>query len=103
MFRPKRTTTTLKIVEALKVADDFLTIADLVRITGEGGNRVWAATSHLRGCKVLDCVIQDGTSYWYYAGEICDTRIRVIKEIVEGIHKKPGRRLRERSKRGTIE
>lgn len=85
-------TTTTLVMEALKVADDLLTVRQLVNTTGRKYNQVLAALIHLRAHRVVDVVVQQEVSHWFLTGE--DTRHHHNDEYLE--HIKPRRKSRVR-------
>lgn len=91
--RLKQTTTTLLVFEVLTVATDFMTVAQLVRVTGRSSSAVSAALIHLRSHKAADFVWQGGVSYWIATPDT-DNRIRTIQEIVMGSTRPRRRKFR---------
>lgn len=80
-------TTTTLVIEALKAADDLLTVRQLVTRTGRSTNQVFAALVHLRNHRVVDVVVQQEVSHWFATGD--DNRQFHHDEYTE--HKKPRR------------
>lgn len=73
MKRITETTTTHLVCEALKAANDFRTVSQLMAETKQTNGRVHAALHHLRNYKAAECVQSDGQLWWYATPEN-DTR-----------------------------
>ena len=104
MMKPKQgkimTTTTL-IIEALRLADDFMTSRQLAFVTRRSINQVWAALLHLRRKHAVDAVIQDKdsrnrpVSYWYALPEEEDEREWTLDEYTPAKRKPHVRRTKK--------
>lgn len=69
------------VLDELKRADDFLTLAQLHdRVPELNVNRSTASLAHLRKFRAADFIVSDGITYWYATGE--DTRTRTTEERV---------------------
>lgn len=85
-------TWTFLVIEALRVADDFLTVRQLMERTGGNLNQVTAALHHLKvNAKAVECMESDGHLYWYLTG--VDLRTLTVDERVP---EEPGNRRRRR-------
>jgi hypothetical protein len=73
-----RPTWTSLTVDALKRADDFMTLQQLLGATGATSNQMTAALHHLKKFRVVDAMENDGVLWFYLTGE--DTRARVTEE-----------------------
>ena len=82
MRPPKRTSFTCLTFEALKEADDFLTLHQLNQRLGIGTCRVSAALHHLYKRKAVSCLSENGTLWWYATPET-DDRTRSYDEVSE--------------------
>lgn len=107
MRNPKQgriVTTTTLVVEALLLADDFMTARQLALATRRSGNQVWAALLHLRNKHAVGVVIQGEdsrhrpVSYWYAMPEQDDERQFTNDEYTPT----PRRPHLRRTKKGTI-
>ena len=74
----KRPTWAYLVEEALRVADDFISVPSLRALTGANANQLSAALHHLQKCKTVDAVVAQDSLYWFYTGE--DPRCRHIEE-----------------------
>lgn len=81
--RIKRRTTTSAVVDHMQRADDFLTVRELMQLTGDNLHRVTAALAWLKRAKAVDSIKSDGRLYWYSTPET-DQRTRVLEEVVDG-------------------
>lgn len=72
-------TTTILVSEALKKADDFLTVRQITQLTHRSSNQVTAALHHLRNYHAVQAMPVAGTLYWYQTEEH-DLRTRVVVE-----------------------
>lgn len=79
MKRNTETTATFLVLDALKRADDFRTVAQLQSETGKSYNRVQAALHHLRVHKAVDFVEAE-RKLWWFATPTSDTRSRTVDE-----------------------
>lgn len=89
----KRPTWAYLVEEALRTADDFVSVPTLRALTGANANQLSAALHHLQKCKTVDAVVAQGGLYWFYAGG--DTRCRHVEE--RAVEDKP-RRTRKLNK-----
>ena len=88
----KRPTWTHLVTEALRTADDFLSMEALKAATGGNTGQVTAALFHLQKCRVVDSVGGPEGLFWFYRGE--DIRSRELDERVP--EDKPRRQRRTR-------
>lgn len=77
---PKIPTTTSLVVEAMDKADDFLTAATLMTLTGRAANQVTAALHHLRKCGRVASLEEGGHLFWYSTPD-SDRRVWQLDEI----------------------
>lgn len=76
----KKPTFTFLVYEALRTADDFLTIKDLrTRVAELTHNRATASLSHLFKAKAVD-FLRDGSVTYWFATPATDTRTLIIEE-----------------------
>jgi DNA-binding transcriptional regulator GbsR (MarR family) len=72
-------TVTSQVMEALTQYDDFLSMDDIVALTGCSKNNVSSALFALRHYKAVDVVIQpDGRGWWFAVPEL-DLRTKVLE------------------------
>lgn len=74
---PKVPAITFLVQEALRVADEFLTLEELCFTIKRSPNQVSAALYHLCKFKVVEAVSQDDELYYYLTGE--DNRSRYLE------------------------
>lgn len=74
----KRPTWAYLVEDALRKADDFMSLDQLLAATGARRNQLSAALCHLQKCQTADAVLAQGKLYWFYAGG--DTRCRHVEE-----------------------
>jgi hypothetical protein len=90
---PKRPTWTHLVEEALRTADDFVSMKALCEQTGGSPNQVSAALYSLQSYRVVDCVASPDGLHWFFRGE--DSRCRSLEERTpEDKSRKPRRNLR---------
>jgi len=88
-----RPTWTHLVSEALRTADDFLSMQQLLESSGGKANQISAALYHLQKCRVVDAVAgPEGTLHWFYRGD--DLRTRELAERVPEENKRRVRRPR---------
>jgi hypothetical protein len=73
-------TTTSLVEEAIRLADDFVSMDTLITKTGRTLNQVSAALWHLRNVKVIDSLESGGKLWWFYNNQ--DQRSRVLEERI---------------------
>lgn len=95
MSRAIHTTWTYLVEEALRRADDFISVAELRARTGANPNQLSATLHHLQKCGVVDAVVAQGTLFWFYAGG--DTRTYSLE--VRADEERPRRPRHSRSKK----
>lgn len=94
-----RPTWTHLVTEALRTADDFLSMQQLLKSSGGKANQISAALHHLQKCRVVDAVAgPEGTLHWFYRGE--DLRTRELAERVPEENKRQVRRPRQLKLKG---
>lgn len=97
MNRCKVTTCTTLVAEALRTADDFLSVRDLVKQTACQVDQVRAALSHLKQHHVVDLVGQsNGETFWFLLPPTEDDRHRVVAE--RAVELKPRRPRRKKGR-----
>lgn len=64
--------------DTLRIMDDFLSMQQIVALTGGASNQISAALYSLKMYLVVDCVISEGQLFWFLTG--LDTRVRVVEE-----------------------
>jgi hypothetical protein len=74
----KEPTATGLVFDALRAADDFLTLPALRVATGLDTNHVSAALCHLRKYRAVAAIAEG--SLWWYATPEDDTRLRRVEE-----------------------
>ena len=90
---PKRPTWTHLVEEALRTADDFVSMKTLRVQTGGTSEQVSAALHHLQKYRVVDSVASPEGLHWFFRGE--DSRCRSLEERTpEDKSRKPRRNLR---------
>lgn len=90
----KRVTDTHRVLQLLTMADDFMTLRDVMRRTGLSANRASCTLIYLRERKAVACFEQDGTLWWFAQPQEDDRSRRVeLREIEPPGSRKP-RRLR---------
>lgn len=90
---PKRPTWTHLVEEALRTADDFVSMKALCEQTKGSPNQVSAALYSLQSYRVVDCVASPEGLHWFFRGE--DSRCRSLEERTpEDKSRKPRRNLR---------
>jgi hypothetical protein len=77
----RRPTWTSLTVEALRVADDFLNVQQLMAATGANGNQMRATVHFLKLRKVIDAMETDGVLWFYLTGQ--DERTIAIEQRVQ--------------------
>jgi chromosome segregation and condensation protein ScpB len=92
----KRPTWTSLVEAALVTADDFMSVEQLMAVTGGTVNQVTAALHHLQLHHAAE-VVEGGGRLWWFATPSTDTRSRVVEERRP---EKPGTR-RRRVRRST--
>ena len=75
---PPEPTWVSRVEDALRAADDFLPLGELMQLTGASYNRATAALHHLRRCHAADSVESGGRLYWF-ATPHTDTRARHVE------------------------
>jgi hypothetical protein len=83
----KRPTWAYLVEEALRTADDFVSVSALRNTTGASANQLSATLHHLQKCKTVDAVVAQDSLYWFYTGD--DTRCRHVEE--RAVEDKPRR------------
>ena len=74
-------TWTSKTVDALRRADDFLNMEQLLAATGATGDQMRAALHHLKvRAGAVDCLEAEGHLWWFLTGE--DRRSKTVDERV---------------------
>lgn len=92
MKRLKETTSTTRVFEALRAADDFCTGRHLQVVLSLDSNHVSAALYHLRKYHAADYIEQPDALWWFATPE-SDLRCRVVDERTpESRPRKPRRR-----------
>lgn len=86
----KRTTTTKKILDLLRIRDDFLSPRQLSEGTGEPMNRISAALHWLKKAGAVNAMETDG-QLWFYATPEEDKRTTTVDETKDGV-KRPRKR-----------
>jgi hypothetical protein len=76
----RRPTWTSLTVEALRVADDFLNMQQLMAAIGANGNQMRATLHHLKRTRVVDAMESDGVLWFYLTGE--DKRSMTVQQRV---------------------
>jgi hypothetical protein len=76
----RKPTWTSKVERALRDADDFLSFAQLLELTGASPNQLGATLFHLQKRRVVEAVEGAGHLWWFLTGE--DTRTSVVTERV---------------------
>jgi hypothetical protein len=99
MKRYRETTTTTLVLEALRRADDFRTVRQLMAETQRSSNRVTAALHSLRKYGAVDCLASDGILYWYAQPPQNDTRMSTRDEYTP--ESKPRKVRKPRAKKVT--
>jgi hypothetical protein len=74
-LKDPRPTWTHLTLEALRVADDFVSFDDLRAATGASPNQLSAALFHLQKRRCVEAIEGNGKLWWFATGE--DTRSRV--------------------------
>jgi hypothetical protein len=74
-------TCTHKVESLFQKMDDFLTMRQVIEMTGLKGNQVGAVLHHLKRVGVLESMESEGRLYWYVLGK--DTRTRTVEERVK--------------------
>lgn len=64
--------------DTLRIMDDFMSMQQLVQLTGGSSNQISAALYCLKRYLVVDCVIAEGELFWFLTGN--DTRVRQVME-----------------------
>jgi hypothetical protein len=98
MPRTKKPTWTSLTVEAMRLADDFMSLEQLMVATGANGNQMRATLHWLQKAKVVDNVVSAGGLYWFLTGE--DSRETTVDERTPeepGTRRRRGRKPRETS------
>ena len=90
-------TWTYLVEQALKEADDFMSLAQLVEKTGAAYNQATAALSHLRKRRAVDS-LESGGALWWFATPNTDNRSKTVEERVP---EEPGSRRRGMKKSST--
>lgn len=95
-MRIKKQTTTSKVVQVLRAADDFMSKRMLEAATGDTRHQIESALLWLRSRGVVDVVVgADGVGWWFALPPDSDQRSRTTDEIA--IHDRPrARRPRPR-------
>lgn len=73
----RKPTWTSLTVDALRIADDFMNVAQLVAATGGSANQIAAALHSLKGYRVVGAMESDGVLWFYLTGE--DTRTTTVE------------------------
>lgn len=89
----KRPTDVSLVLEALVACDDFMNRSMLAQATQLPRDRLMLAIAHLIHYRAAEAVAV-GQELWYMATPQSDTRIRVLKEIKEGITRKRSRKTK---------
>lgn len=87
MPTPKRPTDVRLVLEALVGHDDFMNRKQLQEATQLPRDRVLMAITHLLHYKAAEAVAV-GQDLWYMPTPATDTRVRVFREIKDGITRK---------------
>lgn len=93
-----RPTWTHLVSEALRAADDFLSMQQLLESSGGSVNQISAALSHLQKMRVVDSVQGPEGLFWFYRGD--DLRTRELAERVPEENKRRVRRPRQLKLKG---
>lgn len=96
----KEVTATFKVFEALKAADDLMTVRQLVERTGEPVNRVSAALHMLKIHKAVDIVEAPDTLWWFATPDTDDRSKTLEMRTPEKGPRKPRKPRRKESPRG---
>ena len=76
----KQPTCTSRIEDALRNADDFMSVSMLMEKCTCTNNQTFAALHHLRNRHVVDVIINgDGTSWWYARPKEEDNRTKRVE------------------------
>ena len=87
----KEPTFTHLVLEQLRVADDFVTVRQLMSAIPElNYNRASASLAHLYKGHAIDMIVSDGNTYWYATPELDDR----TKRLEEKVREEPGSRNR---------
>lgn len=97
MAKFKRTATTYVVFEHLKRVDDFRTMRQIVKETGETPNRVSAALHSLVRYKAVAFIEAPNTLH-FYATPDTDTRSATREEVAPNQGQKRQRKKRDESK-----
>ena len=101
-MKQKIITTTTLVEEALRAADGFLTLVDLIAITQRSRNQVDAALYHLHKRNVLWLEIQQGVSYWAPRPVCDDNRSRHVEERTPEDKPRKEHRRQPNRKKGAV-
>lgn len=76
----RKPTWTSLTVQALQARDDFMTLPQLVAVTGANPSQMGAALHHLKQHGVVEALQAEGGLWWFLTGK--DTRSREVGERV---------------------
>lgn len=91
-MRLKQTTSTTLVEEALRRADDFCTMRQLVLATGRNSNQVSAALYMLRKYRAAECMDVEGTLWWYLTPDSDQRTYTIAEKTEETKPRKPRKR-----------